>query len=247
MRCYTVVAVTLAAACVHLADAGRVLRRRRFGGPEAELGHLGDGGPKPPALTATLLKAANECSCSFRTVCTCERTMEFMDCMAEACATGRCACDAQLYHAACTDVQAMCNVEHSIDMQCIAETQFDGGSTVCTTETITTGSLFLARMQSYDIHTELTMMRDEKCKLEAEVQEGWTGSHNKLKDLRPKIDERARILARRGEPIPRLDCGPPPTVKPVEKAMTEPKSAARPLAAKLMSWFCAAASAWSLL
>jgi len=58
-------------------------------------------------FAAVLATMANDCQCSFRGVCTCELELEFMNCIRDACASGKCACDGHFMEA-CGQMSATC-------------------------------------------------------------------------------------------------------------------------------------------
>merc|ERR1719265_154996 len=72
-----------------------------------------------------LKQKAQECKCSFKSVCTCEGSMDFMDCISDACESGACDCHAEQYNRACIDMAGACP---SLNFECSQE------RAVCTTE-----------------------------------------------------------------------------------------------------------------
>mmetsp|Transcript_93583 Transcript_93583/g.171716 ORF Transcript_93583/g.171716 Transcript_93583/m.171716 type:complete len:344 (+) Transcript_93583:111-1142(+) len=59
-------------------------------------------------LPTALAVMANECKCVFDGVCSCELELKFMNCIRDACASGKCSCDAHHFLGACQAMAATC-------------------------------------------------------------------------------------------------------------------------------------------
>lgn len=60
-------------------------------------------------LNKFLAELANECNCVFAGVCSCESTMQFMNCVSAACSSGKCNClDDNHYMYACSNMSQAC-------------------------------------------------------------------------------------------------------------------------------------------
>lgn len=58
-----------------------------------------------PTFLATM---ASECKCVFDGVCTCENEMKFMNCVRDACASGKCTCEGMHFLDACSAMDSTC-------------------------------------------------------------------------------------------------------------------------------------------
>eukprot|EP00929_Paragymnodinium_shiwhaense_P067335 TRINITY_DN338_c1_g1_i1.p1 TRINITY_DN338_c1_g1~~TRINITY_DN338_c1_g1_i1.p1 ORF type:complete len:808 (-),score=168.26 TRINITY_DN338_c1_g1_i1:134-2557(-) len=63
-----------------------------------------------------LERLAQSCQCTFRDVCSCEGAIEFMNCIADACASNTCNCEGkEKFHSSCGKMAATCP---SVDLSC---------------------------------------------------------------------------------------------------------------------------------
>eukprot|EP00747_Dinoflagellata_sp_TGD_P027329 gnl/TRDRNA2_/TRDRNA2_132549_c0_seq1.p1 gnl/TRDRNA2_/TRDRNA2_132549_c0~~gnl/TRDRNA2_/TRDRNA2_132549_c0_seq1.p1 ORF type:complete len:115 (+),score=30.02 gnl/TRDRNA2_/TRDRNA2_132549_c0_seq1:82-426(+) len=67
------------------------------------------------ALQAELMALADECKCSFKGQCECYGATEFVNCISDACDSGKCDCGDHGFHFACEQMGAACQ---SIEMHC---------------------------------------------------------------------------------------------------------------------------------
>merc|ERR1719316_2561744 len=59
----------------------------------------------------------DECTCQFHGDCTCKGSLEFLDCITQKCASGKCACQDQQYLNSCSNMATTCL---ELDFQCTA-------------------------------------------------------------------------------------------------------------------------------
>merc|ERR1719491_1872850 len=59
-------------------------------------------------IPGALNSRASECRCQFHGLCSCEQALEFMSCMADACASGQCECEPGEFENACTFATSSC-------------------------------------------------------------------------------------------------------------------------------------------
>eukprot|EP00929_Paragymnodinium_shiwhaense_P067334 TRINITY_DN338_c0_g4_i2.p1 TRINITY_DN338_c0_g4~~TRINITY_DN338_c0_g4_i2.p1 ORF type:complete len:684 (-),score=133.15 TRINITY_DN338_c0_g4_i2:128-2179(-) len=65
---------------------------------------------------AALLAKGKECSCTFQNTCSCQGSVAFMQCIADACASNRCDCDNFHFTNACQQMSSLCP---STGLQCM--------------------------------------------------------------------------------------------------------------------------------
>lgn len=78
-------------------------------------------------LPSALIAMANECKCVFDGACSCELELKFMTCIRDACASGKCGCDAHHWLGACHAMAATCPQD---GLQCTEERSSCGGFAV---------------------------------------------------------------------------------------------------------------------
>jgi len=61
-----------------------------------------------PAFPVSLVDFGNRCKCTLNGVCDCQRALEFMRCIRDACHSGKCLCQDAHYDYACGNVSATC-------------------------------------------------------------------------------------------------------------------------------------------
>lgn len=71
------------------------------------------------AMPPSLVAMGHDCNCHFKDLCTCEATLEFMNCIYAACESGSCACGGATHvNLACGNMSATCP---NVNLQCGAE------------------------------------------------------------------------------------------------------------------------------
>lgn len=68
------------------------------------------------ALPTMLANLGDQCKCVFKGSCTCEAAVEFMNCITNACSSGKCACTGDLYFVSACD--SMSDVCPNVALQC---------------------------------------------------------------------------------------------------------------------------------
>jgi len=144
--------------------------------------------------------AAGPCACEFRGTCSCQATMDFMDCIADACASGKCDCNEQQYQHACYTMADECP---SLDMQCSKE------RAVCLFERdgeFTPVKRVEKAKASEDIYEELKDLKERKCRLQMASEDGWLNADKQLTEVNTKIDKAMSVLETRSEKTPEMHC-----------------------------------------
>jgi len=142
-----------------------------------------------------------QCACEFHGTCSCQATMDFMDCIADSCASGKCDCNAQQYQHACYTMADECP---SLNMQCTRE------RAVCLFER---EGYFSAVKQveknktTEDLYEELKDLKERTCRLQMAAEDGWLNSEKQLTDVKSRIDKAMSVLQSRGEKTPAMHCG----------------------------------------
>lgn len=166
---------------------------------------------------------ADSCACEFKGECTCQNSLEFMNCISGACATGDCDCHEHQYHNACVD---MANTCVSLDFKCASD------KVLCTMETVTSSKTMEAKpheQSTPELQDELKELVKKKCKLEEAEKDGWLNADNRLRELEPEIEDHVKALEARKADVPAMSCdvAEEPAEKPKEKKTAPvPKSLA---------------------
>lgn len=132
------------------------------------------------ALPVSLKVIAEQCRCSFVGLCTCGAAMEFMDCIADACATGGCDCGETHFSGACSSMLTTCP---SSGMTC----EEDKAS--CMHNPV------LKREPKESIMMGLERLMERKRKLEKASKAGFINADRRLKELEPEIQAHYDALA----------------------------------------------------
>jgi len=140
---------------------------------------------RPEFMPNVLAKLAEQCQCQFQGICTCEGSMDFMDCISEACAAGTCDCHNQQYHKGCVDMAMTCP---SLDFDCTSN------RAVCTVEVRTVDGREVKEETPEQILDDLAAMKEKKCRLEKANEDGWLNADRRLEELKPYIEERLEAL-----------------------------------------------------
>jgi len=169
------------------------------------------------------------CACEFRGECTCQSSLEFMDCISNACASGGCDCHEHQYHNACVD---MANTCVSLEFKCSSM------QAVCAMTTNGKEKEEVAELDSEILQDKLKELIKKKCKLEEAEKDGWLNADNRLREVEPEIEHYVEVLKSRKADVPDVnDCSPEEAVKkPKEKEAPKPppaKSMAMPVGTAL--------------
>jgi len=145
-----------------------------------------------------LAKAASDCKCHFHGSCSCEQSMEFMDCIADACASGKCDCEPSQYRYACMDMSRVCT---NLDFDC------SHNRAVCASEVYYNPRL-VTDMTKAEVLEELKELKGKKCKLEVAHEKGWLNADRRLEEINGYITDRLEALEAGGAATPWMGCGP---------------------------------------
>lgn len=144
------------------------------------------------AMPTSLAIFATQCKCKFIGLCSCRASVEFMDCIADACASGHCDCHKNQFQEACGNMSAACP---SIGVQCSKD------KATCLHHSHAEDE------PTADILSDLEELRQQKCKLLAAAKAGFLNADNRLRELKPRIQARIDALALKRVPCsPNMDC-----------------------------------------
>lgn len=164
----------------------------------------------------TAYKKADECTCAFHGVCTCEASMQFMQCISASCKAG-CDCHEMQYHDACTNLQSACG-DMGLTFDCSTE------KTTCVAHEHTTtppppkvgkrvthaGPVKQMKDDKTDpvtfLYQSLQQMKEDKCQLEGAVEKGYVNADDRLGLLVPSIEAQLGELESKCLKIPELRC-----------------------------------------
>lgn len=169
------------------------------------------------------------CACEFRGECTCASSLEFMDCISSACASGGCDCHEHQYHNACVD---MANTCVSLEFKCSSM------KAVCTMTTSEKEKPKVAELSDEVIQDELKDLIKKKCKLEEAEKDGWLNADNRLREIEPEIEHHVEVLKSRKADVPDVnDCSPKEPAKKAEEIKEKPAPPAKSMAMTVKSAF----------
>jgi len=185
------------------------------GGETAKASSTAETAAKASSNT-TASSNADPCACEFKAECTCENSLEFMNCVSAACATGNCDCHEHQYHNACVDMSKTCD---SLEFKC------SGDKAVCSApHDGLKKDEHHTEQSTEELQKELEDLIQKKCKLEEAEKDGWLNADNRLRELKPEIDDHVDQLKARKAEVPDVnDCTPP---KKEKKAPKEEKKVA---------------------
>jgi len=150
---------------------------------------------KPTFLRSHDESSSDTCQCHFQAACTCDATMQFMDCIADACHSGKCDCHALQFKHACLVMSETCP---KLTMECSPE------KAVCVADR---ESMLHARSQTTEeTYEDLMHLKEEKCRLEAAEEDGWLNTKKQLADVNNEIQKHMHILSKRCEKRPEMHC-----------------------------------------
>jgi hypothetical protein len=136
------------------------------------------------------------CSCEFKGLCSCQASIEFMDCIAAACNSGQCDCKATQFQHACTSIAGICT---SLDFQCSR----DRASCLVERES---QLRHVNSTSKESIYEKLRDLKERRCRLELAAEDGWINAEARLIPIREETDELIQDLQRRSEPLPEMHC-----------------------------------------
>merc|ERR1719310_1269842 len=167
--------------------------------------------PQFPRVPSVMHNLLDKCQCKFKDICSCDGAMEYMDCLADACDSGRCDCHELECHRGCVSMAQTCQ---GLDFEC------SSSKAVCTTYSNMTDPELAAsinRMSEKELRDDLIVMRGKKCELEEAMRNGWVNADNQLAKLVPRIARRRQALEERDVEVVSLNCE-----KAVKAAKVEP-------------------------
>lgn len=222
-----------------VADASLGFRSGRHHQPDSEK-QLQPQAPKD-ALRLNAQKAnssqgekADPCACEFKGECSCMSSLEFMDCISAACASGSCDCHEHQYHNACVD---MANTCVSLEFKCESQ------KATCSMVTGANGTEMSGPESQWSqesteaLQAEVADLIEKKCRLEEAEKDGWLNADNRLKTLVPEIEAKVKELKARDAEVPDInDCSPKkPAEKPVAKEVQEKPAVVKSMAMPVKS------------
>lgn len=154
--------------------------------------HFIGGGNASEAVAAT---TADVCACEFRGICSCQASIEFMDCIAAACNSGSCNCFASQFMHACSSIAGVCT---GLEMQCSSD------RAACFVEE--EAQLQQKNRTTELIYEELMDLKEKRCRLELAAEDGWLNAGSRLKPVREDIEKRMHELLARGASLPEMHC-----------------------------------------
>jgi Cys-rich protein (TIGR01571 family) len=147
-------------------------------------------------LPVDLAIIASKCQCRFIGYCTCGAAIEFMDCVADACASGVCDCKVTNFMHSCDSMSTTCP---SVGLHCSQEK----ATCLHTPEPVS--------MTVPEIREKLARLKKRKCKLEKAIDAGYFNAHKRLQELLPEIQSYLDILKLKGDAnAVYMDCGSAP-------------------------------------
>jgi len=147
-------------------------------------------------LSTSLAIFASQCKCKFIGLCSCRASVEFMDCIADACASGSCDCHEHQFEEACGNMSATCP---SIGVQCSKD------KATCLHHSHAEDE------PTADILSDLEEFRAKQCKLREAHKAGFLNADNRIRELKPRIQARIDALIIKGVPCtPNMECNKEP-------------------------------------
>jgi len=145
-------------------------------------------------LTPNLMILADKCQCKFVGLCTCPATVEFMDCVADACASGACECEP-------ADFVNSCNS--------MAVTTCPSAGLQCTQEKATCLHTPEVNNQTVEeIQAELEALRVRKCHMKKAEANGYLNAEARLAEFMPRIQGGLDHLKEKGAEPYYMGCAP---------------------------------------
>lgn len=155
------------------------------------------GKAKPTKFVNTSGVSSGTCSCEFQAECTCNSALVFMECISHACVSSECNCHEHQYHNACVEMSKTCT---SLSFDCSAK------QATCK-EVISSGDeAHTWQKPSEQIQKELEEMYKERCQLNAAARKGVLNADNRLRELKPEIDDHVEQLQGRNATVPEENC-----------------------------------------
>mmetsp|Transcript_32936 Transcript_32936/g.71832 ORF Transcript_32936/g.71832 Transcript_32936/m.71832 type:complete len:417 (-) Transcript_32936:112-1362(-) len=171
-------AVLLVGAALHSGTAAK--HSLRWNGRGPSVGLMPTSGTTGAAIQpASLVIIADQCQCHFLGVCSCSAAADFMDCIADGCASGACDCGAFHFEAACNNMSAACP---NAGLRCSAH------KATCLNKPS------LNKEKPEEILADLTDLKRRKCRLVKALEDGFAIAEGRLDELRPEIQGRLDTL-----------------------------------------------------
>eukprot|EP00929_Paragymnodinium_shiwhaense_P062541 TRINITY_DN31216_c0_g1_i1.p1 TRINITY_DN31216_c0_g1~~TRINITY_DN31216_c0_g1_i1.p1 ORF type:complete len:227 (+),score=77.60 TRINITY_DN31216_c0_g1_i1:58-738(+) len=160
----------------------------------------------PVQMDAQMAVMAEQCKCRFIGLCTCAATIEFMDCVADACASGACSCKTSHFFESCSSMASVCP---NAGLACTQE------KATCMHTDVPTN------MTTAQITEALHGLQCRRCRLRKALKAGYMNAKNRLREVEPEIEGHFDMLKLKGAPAPpRLCCNV--TLPEEEKKEEEP-------------------------
>eukprot|EP00929_Paragymnodinium_shiwhaense_P010787 TRINITY_DN115752_c0_g1_i1.p1 TRINITY_DN115752_c0_g1~~TRINITY_DN115752_c0_g1_i1.p1 ORF type:complete len:221 (-),score=59.46 TRINITY_DN115752_c0_g1_i1:104-766(-) len=147
-------------------------------------------------LAAQLQHMADQCQCHFRGLCTCGAAVEFMDCIADSCASGMCDCKSADFLHACDSMSQTCPTT----------------GLTCSEEKATCQHTALPdTWTEAEIREDLAILHKRKCVLQDAAEVGYVNAGIRLKQVKIVIQGHLDLLKAKGaKEAPYMGCGPKP-------------------------------------
>jgi len=188
----------LAALVLVLLAAGAAASSSHLRSPQAQLSVVAANVSEPSqegSLPINLAVIADHCKCKFIGVCTCMATVDFMDCVADAGASGACEFKPSDFTKSC---DAMAETCPTVGLQCTQEK-----ATCLHPPDISKKSI-------PELNAELATLKSRKCNLEGAAAAGYLNAKARLAELAPRIQGNLDVLKiKGGEPF-YMGCAPMP-------------------------------------
>lgn len=148
------------------------------------------------SLTGKLAEMGDQCQCHFRGLCTCDASVQFMDCIADSCASGLCDCKRDDFFDSCNAMAATCPTT----------------GLFCTEEKATCEHTQLPdTMTTAQLQEELAGLKKRKCQLKDASEAGYVNAGIRLKQVKITIQGHLDMLRAKGvKEAPYMGCGPAP-------------------------------------
>lgn len=157
-----------------------------------------------PHVKFSLLRTGGDdpCTCQLSDeVCSCSESMRLMDCIVDACTSGKCSCEPYTLHDTCVSVAGTCS---SLDIRCSQEKAecMDERQSRSLPEANSTDASKMAS-ELYEVLREL---KEKRCRLKLAVEDGWLNAKKQLKVVEDRIKRQMEDLTTMGQPLPEMHC-----------------------------------------
>jgi len=155
-----------------------------------------------PHVKFSLLRTDDPCTCMLTDeVCSCGEAMRLMNCIVDACTSGKCACEPYTLHDTCVSVAGTCS---ALDIRCKQEKAecMDEESSRSLPEANSTEATRMAA----DMYDHLRDLKDQRCRLKLAVQDGWLNAKKRLEKVEAEIKRQMEDLTMMRQPLPEMHC-----------------------------------------